>query len=166
MPPTLRLVPMPGDIEIEPTPCSTIYRGTRQALIEAGVATDDMFPTPPKRNKDNRPQPSPGAEWSVQYRGQGRYQVVRMHEPRPAVRAVAPSELRAVASRIVESLLGMLLTQARGTRRGLAPEIKQPTHRMADADLEALEALGDQLRARIARAEWVPKRAAIPRVGA
>ena len=69
---------VPKEIEVDRGLSTDIYTGTKEALINAGVVTDDMFPELPKRVKRS-PRNIPHDEWWNVRRKRGGLFVVRLH---------------------------------------------------------------------------------------
>jgi hypothetical protein len=144
-------------IVITDGPNETRYRGTREALIAAGVCSEEQFPIWPKRVRyritprwDAKGHPIPKVrhdDWSIRRLKGGIFEFWQEHErrarPRPPLRSL-PEEFKEsfakFCSILVESHLRLhVLHEDTGERLKFAPE----SH---EAILGATEALAQTIR--------------------
>ena len=73
------------DIEIKRDKFFDTYTGTKDDLIQSGLATADMFPARPKRKSHSLWRVGGGPknkEWQILRRGGSKFELIRFHEER------------------------------------------------------------------------------------
>lgn len=145
-------------IEKEESSSWTRYTGTKEKLIAAGVATEDMFPIWPKRVKDNYgPDTTLEDKYSTKYIKGGRYQLRRYHEYRELPKrppAWNPATFRAELQRQAGAFLGMLIDESVGRFEQSA--YGRCVHRLSEQDVTDLRQMREVFMNRIAKSRVVP----------
>ena len=154
---------VPDSIEIRQRSLYTTYTATREDLITAGLATEDMFPVWPKRVKDNfAPDIEFGDQWLVRYLKGGRFDLTRWHSMEEPPRHANPwsqEEFKSWMLATVESMFKILENYASGEAE--AKNYGMVTHRLSESDQKDLVAMRHRMVDLISRA--TVKRAAQPR---
>jgi PAS domain S-box-containing protein len=141
--PPLTAVPA-ADIMVEESEHWTLFTGTPEALIAAGVAREDMFPTWPKRSGWHLGHDIPAEEqWTLTRIRGGCFRLKRYHAPHCPVPAYDPRAFRNGILQAVRDLERALMHWISGdTER---ERYGRAIHAMTDADRkrlrEALEAV-------------------------
>lgn len=135
-------------IEIEYGEFCTVYTGTREDLIAAGVADKAMFPSGRNQAISNlRPEVPLNRRWITRDIKHGRFEICQWHERRSLPRPPAswnPQAFRENVTRCADASLQALIQKIAGDieaedHDGIA------THRFADADQQRIRQLHAQL---------------------